>query len=813
MRVAGALLRRSLVHAGQLLAAVGIVAVGVAALVALLAVPASGIDRGVATLLADAEPTAGALRVETALADDAAAQDDRVGEALATGIGDAPVDVIRAVRSAPVAVDVGGTSRQLVLATQDRLDRLAELVDGAWAAADDEVTLAEPAAAALGVGVGDVLELPRGPHRVVGVWRALDTSDAAWFSEALVASGRFGDAVGPVIVADTDLAELDVRPRVSWTLVPHDVDAATLTVLRPVEGRVRAATSGLASGTSYAVSVSGELGATLARAESAVAAARVLAGTAIVLALVTAGIVLALVGRSLAQVHASESALLAARGLSPAGAAALAAGEASVVVVLGAALGTGLAVWAASAADAAVPPVAFLAAVAAALAAAVLLTAAARPAPLERDGRGTPAETDQVVPALGAAALAGFALVTANAVPASPVSFVAPALALVAGVLLLRLLLAPGMRLAERVAARGTGLLPVLPLRQLGRRPRAVASGFVVVALAAGAVAVASLAADGIARQDAAEVASAVGGEVRIRFAGVDRDPVQTTPYAALDGVTAATGVALVTPEAGSVSTSLVVAGDGFAEVTGTAPPADADGALPAQLTPALASRLGVAVGDEVPLRIPGVREAVPGVVARIAPVPGVGGSGLLVAREALAARLPADATALAVDEVWLATGAPDATAALVRAASSRAVTVLTPRGAGTGAVEGVGATATAASAGLVVLMGIGGLAAAAAGLRRVRRGEVLPLRALGVGAAAQARGRFVELLLTALAGIVAGLAAGVLAAWFATGAAPSAGAVGSPATGVLGAVLLVGVLVVAAAAARAVRRDAGVRS
>jgi hypothetical protein len=56
----------------------------------------------------------------------------------------------------------------------------------------------------------------------------------------------------------------------TWTLVPRDVDANALGQLAPVKGRVRAATSGLASGTSYAVSLSGELSRTVARAEAAV---------------------------------------------------------------------------------------------------------------------------------------------------------------------------------------------------------------------------------------------------------------------------------------------------------------------------------------------------------------------------------------------------------------------------------------------------------------------------------------------------------------------------------------------------------------
>jgi hypothetical protein len=812
MRVARALLRRSAAQSGQLAAALAIATVGCAALVVLLVVPAAGIDRGVATLLADAEPTAGALRVETALADDTGAQEAEFGEAFASALGDAPLDVLRAVRSAPLIVGVDGAERQLVLGSQQDLADLATLTAGAWPAADDEVTLAEPAAVALGVTVGDTLELPRGTRTIVGIWRALDTGDAAWFSETLVASGRLGDAVGPVIVAESDLAGLESRPRVTWTLVPCEVDANTIGQLAPVEGRVRAATSGLASGTSYAVSLSGELSRTVARAEAAVASARVLSGTAVVLALAASGIVLALVGRSLGQVRALEAALLTARGLSRSRAAVMALVEAAVVVGVGTGLGVGVAALIAASARAELQPDAVLAAVAAGLVGVVLLAVAGRPAQAEQSGRSV-AETDSIVPALGMVGLAAFALVTAATVPASPVRFIAPALALVAGVLLLRLLLAPAMRLAERLAARSTALLPVLPLRQLGRRPRAVASAFVVVALAAGAIVVAGLAAGTAAREHEAGVTSAVGGQLRIAFTGTDRDPVSAAPYARLEGVTAVTEVALVAAGSGSASLELVVADATFATVTVARPhAADTAEPLPERVAPAHASRLGVGLGDAVPLTIPGERSPLPAVIAQIAPVPGTGGGGMLVSRAALADRLPPEQAALVVDEVWVRTSTPEATAALARAVTDRPATMLTPAGADSLAVAEAGVTATAVAAGLVVLMGVGGLAASAAALRRLRRGEVLPLRALGVGAASQARGRFVELALTSLAGIVAGAVAGVLASLLATGAADFEGEA-SAVPLVLTAALLLGVLVVAVIAALAVSRDAGVRS
>src|SRR5690606_2483784 len=174
----------SLVQWGLLVAALLISAVGSGAFVALVAVPTAGIDRGVATLFAHAEPTSAALQLETALADDPAAQDAEVRTALAAAIGAAPVDVVRAVRSAPVTAQLGDQQRQLVLGTQQGLEQLAELVDGAWAASADEVTIAEPAATALGVGAGERITLPSGERVVAGVWRARDVAEAGRFRES-----------------------------------------------------------------------------------------------------------------------------------------------------------------------------------------------------------------------------------------------------------------------------------------------------------------------------------------------------------------------------------------------------------------------------------------------------------------------------------------------------------------------------------------------------------------------------------------------------------------------------------------------------
>lgn len=188
-----------------------------------------------------------------------------------------------------------------------------------------------------------------------------------------------------------------------------------------------------------------------------------------------------------------------------------------------------------------------------------------------------------------------------------------------------------------------------------------------------------------------------------------------------------------------------------------------ADG-VPVVVSRGLAERADLAVGDtvraplagpEVVLAVVGVVDAVPGaledeaVLADLAEL----GQGLLGTRR----------TPVAPGEVWLAVDETADAAAVAGAAAALA-------GAGAQATTATTAAADAAApvvdgfwttAATAVLLALTGVAAVAVALLRVRRGEVVVLRAVGQTPAAQARTRAVEHLAVALPAVVVGALAG----------------------------------------------------
>jgi hypothetical protein len=114
------------------------------------------------------------------------------------------------------------------------VEDLATLVDGRWPADNaTEVALPEVAASAIGLGVGDTLQLvPRsGPDasydlEVVGVYRFDDPGEAAWFGDPLVADGSIvsgGDSIyGPFVTGRTTLLTAlgASQVRAIWRVLP-----------------------------------------------------------------------------------------------------------------------------------------------------------------------------------------------------------------------------------------------------------------------------------------------------------------------------------------------------------------------------------------------------------------------------------------------------------------------------------------------------------------------------------------------------------------------------------------------------------------
>ena len=250
-------------------------------------------------------------------------------------------------------------------------------------------------------------------------------------------------------------------------------------------------------------------------------------------------------------------------------------------------------------------------------------------------------------------------------------------------------------------------------------------------------------------------------------------------------------------------------------------------GPVPLLASESLATSLALTPGDTVELTLAGTRVAVV-TTGSTRTVPGaLDPYAALVDRGALAAVLVRTVSEpVLTDEVWLAAGPPGApssgtaVARLAEAAGAAAQAagtgprdrpeVATPQAASAVPAVPVRVSFWLAAAGAAVLALAGVLAVAVAMLRE-RRGEVVVLRAVGLGPAAQGRARASELVavgLTALAvGAVAGwgvarFAAGGLAAATLTGVAaapPARFVVEAAGTGLVLAAAAAGLVLVAA--------------
>jgi hypothetical protein len=298
---------------------------------------------------------------------------------------------------------------------------------------------------------------------------------------------------------------------------------------------------------------------------------------------------------------------------------------------------------------------------------------------------------------------------------------------------------------------------------------------------------------------------------VRLLFSGTDRVPAEAEAYAGLDAIDAAAEVTVVAAKLGGVPAQLLLVPDGFTAVVPGAPlaPTEITGAPGAVLTPALAASLGAGTGDTLTVALGSLREPVTVTVAQVAPLPGTGAFGVMVGAEQFAAVVPAG-SAPAATEVWLGAPDPDAAAAEARAATTRSARILTASAVSDRPIGDVGTAIATLAAGLAVLVAWAGFAAAAIALARLRRGELLPLRSMGVSPRSQGRARSLELGVTAAAALVAGGMVGAVATRLAVAGPLVLDALFAPASLVLIVGCLAAVVSVALAAGAAVRRRAG---
>ncbi|MFI1996003.1 FtsX-like permease family protein [Actinoplanes sp. NPDC020271] len=553
------IVRRAAAARGLLAAAAAVMIAATLLLTGLTAYATASAGEAVSATVAAAGPDERSVLVRGALDKDAAARDQAVRNAYAPArISAARYGSGWAVRGATgTAVPDSSGVIYASLVQLDDLERHAELVSGAWPTGPRQVTLAQPAATALGLSSGKVLRLEDRrtgkvlSHTVSGVWRPRDLADPFWLLTPDVAAGRRPDTAtyGPIVSTDPAFF---AEASGGWLAEP-DLTDPTLDSIRRAAERVVATeeslpqTSGLGTSATVTTGLPG-LADRLTRADLVRRSTMV---TPILLVVVLGGYALTLVAVLLAESRKGETALLRARGASRRQLAGLAAVEAFALVLPAALIGPPLAVallrlkYPELAADAGV----WTAGVLVALGGVLALTA-----PSLRRGRTYVAETagrkrlpmlrraglDLVVVALAALAwlqLRQYATPTGGSLGVDPLLAAAPTLGVLTGAVLAVRLLPPVAKLTAARLSRGRSLATLLGTWQAGRR--AHAGPMVMLALAVAAATVSWCLAATAQQSRVDQAVQQVGADMRLVETGgvAPRDRGET--LAALPGVRA----------------------------------------------------------------------------------------------------------------------------------------------------------------------------------------------------------------------------------------------------------------------------------
>lgn len=434
--------------------------------------------------------------------------------------------------------------------------------------------------------------------RIVGTWSPRDGSDPFWFSDVLLLTGvgyptADGARIfGPLVVAGPPKEPLPqgiVHGALQWTILPDPdrIVDGDLAAVVAAAGTIQRSLGQELESSNGRVRVSGELDDTAARFTRAQNAIRGVTPVGFILVALIGTITLAQVSRLLVVARRPDSALLLSRGATLARLVGHAGFEAVIVCALGAATGAAAGVTLArllggysgnpgAAGGTATPPfsladggLAALAWVASALVVvATCLADAIRSAPSGvadhsrasglADGRARTVVTlGSVALSLAAAALTiGQLLVYGSPIvrdaagreSVDPLAVLAPALGLIAAALLLLALAKPVARWAERPAARTRKLQPSLSTRQLARGLGRYSAAILVIALAVGALVIASTYSGTRSLLDASSGQLRVGADERLVFheggpGSAGTSPLLTGRYLTLPGVTDAAPV------------------------------------------------------------------------------------------------------------------------------------------------------------------------------------------------------------------------------------------------------------------------------
>jgi hypothetical protein len=581
--------------------------------------------------------------------------DAAIRGALTRGFGPTGGEVARLARTdtyADRAADPAAVHDLVIFGSFENLERHVQLLDGRWPEAGKsplEATLSEGAATAMGLRPGDRLALAsRVDHArtadvtIVGIWRA-DPLDAYWAGDPLEVGGTsdVGDFTirGPIAVREADLLGLGgSRPRFSltWRGLPDLADVRIDDVeglsagLAAVPAGIRGALAG------ENLRVTAPLVDTLGTSARSVLVSRSGIMLLTIQFAVLAGYAIVLVAGIIVERRRNEIALLRSRGgsaahlvlmstlealLLAAPAAALAPPLSTLVVAGLAAIGPNQGVGGLTTV---IGPSAWLVAGLAGIACVVALvvptiSVSASPAGARAAGgraaRSTFAQRvglDLAFVAVAAVALWQLRLygapITRNArgvLGLDPLLVAAPAIGLLGGAVLAIRIVPRIAELAERVLARGAGLVSALSGRQLARRPLRYTRTALLLMLAAALATLASAHSATWSQSQADQAAYQTAADVRVVAADYSRLPPWAAGplYRSIPGVVAASPTDTETFDVGRlVRSGTITAVDPRADAVIASDGASADRV---ERTRALAALLG-ATTDASTVALPG---------------------------------------------------------------------------------------------------------------------------------------------------------------------------------------------------------------
>jgi hypothetical protein len=591
-------IRQSAALFGAILAVVALIAALAVGMVGFLAQQATdGVRAGLESRAGSDLAFRPALRIAT----NPEKQDAEVRAAVVSSFAPTGVDmaVSRSVEmrvSLRTTADDGTETESIGLAAsyQDLEDRV-QLVDGTFGEGTNEVIVQEQAAADLGLEVGDQLLIEGARFTVVGTWRAIDFLDPRWYGDPMIVTG-LNDDHGPFVIDERAWSRFDDLPRVRWTLIPDIADITSSNLAEVAEAWFaidsdwRGEVDGLET-----LEKQGRFAQTAEVLGVRVTGLAAIQPVVLLLLAAIAIVALAELGRLLAATRAEETALIWSRGASSGDLAVATAIEVGIAATLGMLLGgaagvgalvlstggtdvlgsLGVAAWAVPVAGAVS---------AAGLAAFSSYRSAGRQTvrdPSDASGRARRLTAPGLVAlVVAAAALTVWQLrlygspVTPSADGGSavdPIAVVAPALALIAVVLVVVLVFPLLAGVGDRLALRQR-VTAQLAARTVARRVSLAAAPLVVVALATGSTVVSAVYAETWTRSFDVTSALRSGADLHVSSRVEGIGPTAVDDVAALPGVELTGPIEVQPLSLGGESGSIVAASpDAVAEVATTA--------------------------------------------------------------------------------------------------------------------------------------------------------------------------------------------------------------------------------------------------